>query len=126
MPFSVGEAINNLSDKLMTNGAVQTIVGNPFYSAFLISLILLLIILFIFRGTIEDDEDNPLWKLAIKSSIYMFIISTGVFFLYSKNLEIQKSEITRKSTFGGLFQDHRIGGGLEDAIVPVQIGSPEI
>lgn len=86
MPFEFKQAANFITNKFKDNKILGLFVRNPFYTALLISIIIVLVILFVFRNVDFEDEEEGLSKLSIRSGIYLLIIITAVQFFQNQAL----------------------------------------
>lgn len=106
MPFNVGESINYVSGKFVNAPIVRAVMKNPFYTAILIVMIIVLIILYVFRNVDFEGEDESLSKLVFRGSIYMLLVITAIQFLNNQIwLEDKKSSVSDegvKNIFGGV------------------------
>ena len=128
MPINVEEVERNLTEQISSVPIVKRIIINPLFTAITITIILLVIIMFIFKDA-EVDENTSLFKLSVRTSIYAFIFISGLLFLNNYHL---KEEIISKTKsgameelFGGI---DKIGEGtLADKadLVPVTLTIPK-
>lgn len=137
MPFEIGKAINSMADTLISAPMVETIAKNPIYTAFVITFIIVLIVLFIFR---DVESDESLLSLCLRSGFYIFILLTGALLVHNKALMMETSGTIKGSEVAGVFDrqggysgvviggnDHgergerNNSGTMEDAIIPVQV-----
>lgn len=81
MPFTLETFINDL---LNSTGA-NSVFNNPIYTAVLVALVIMLIIYFMYRDMV--DEDEPFWPVLIRSGIYIMLVTLGALFLHFKNLD---------------------------------------
>jgi hypothetical protein len=72
-----------LSD-ITSSKTVNTLFNNPIWSSLLIAIIILIIIYFIFQGTI--DEEYSFWTLWFKAAIYITLTTFSVIFLHYKTV----------------------------------------
>lgn len=113
MPFNVGESVNYVSGKFISAPIVQTVMKNPFYTAILIVLIIVLIILYVFRNVDFEESDESLGKLVLRGSIYMLLVITAIQFLNNRIwLDDKKHSMTDegvKTVFGGIEKPSGMG-----------------
>lgn len=107
MTFSIGEVINSLTSKALSLPIVTTVFNNPIYTAILMTLCVILVIIL----TLSDNDVSDL----IKSSFWLFIIFTGIIFLHNKILRSSKEAV---STNIDLFTV-KSGGSLTDETVNI-------
>ncbi len=81
MGWSIEKMIMDVSNSTSLNG----IFNNPIYTAVLIVFIIAVIIVFMFRPSIDPDE--PFWNLLFRYSIYSFLPIISIVFIHYKNLE---------------------------------------
>lgn len=81
MPINISESVNNIAGKIGGNKIISKTFSNPFYTALLISIVIFLIILFVFRNVEIDDDSESLTKLAFRGSVYALILLTGIQFM---------------------------------------------
>lgn len=132
MPLEIGEAINSMADKITSAPVLENIARNPIYTGLLVTFIIVLIIMFVFR---DVDTDEGLLSLCLRSGFYIFIILTGVLFIHNKLLMKETSSISKDSEVASVFgQGETYSGivnpnvppsrhttGIEDSIIPVQV-----
>ena len=74
MTFEVGRTINQFTDSLVSNAAVNTIFRNPIYTALLLAFLIVILVIIINFG----DEPTPI--LALRAGFYIFVVlSVGIF-----------------------------------------------
>ncbi len=83
MPFDLSETINYFADKALEMPAPRWIASNPIYTAMLLTVCVIIIVMIVYRDV--DTEESAL-TLAIRSSLYVFVLTTTIIFLYSKML----------------------------------------
>jgi hypothetical protein len=135
MPISIQGIINYFSGKLTDTPVLKKITKNPIYTALLITFIIVIIVIVIFRDV--DTGDESLSKLAIRTGIYSFIFVVFVQFLQNHNImtELKKGAGSEYiddvfNTTGGIGLTPRRGGekppqiALVDAPVDVPVSVP--
>lgn len=126
MPFNVGESINEIADSLLRAPIVISIAQNPIYTSFAITLIVVLIIMFIFR---DVDADESLLVMCLRSGFWIFIMLVGTLFIHNKVLMNEHSNTLKTGQYEEVINANYIGEPgtrssiLEDNIVPVQINT---
>jgi hypothetical protein len=78
--FEFSRAINNIADRIVSVPGFGRIIKNPIYTALLITVCIILIILYIFRNAETVDS---LIITALRGGFYIFIFLTGVIFLHN-------------------------------------------
>ncbi len=130
MPLEIGEAINSMADRLTNAPLVEEIARNPIYTALLVTFVVVLIIMFVFR---DAETDDGLLSLCLRSGFYIFVVLVGVLFIHNKILMKETSSVARNSevasvftgkgeTYSGLQHPNiPVQTGIEDSIIPVQV-----
>lgn len=103
MPFDAQHALNNLGEKVSSAPLVKNIVKNPFYTAILISVIIVMTVLFVFRNAKFESEDS-LFRLAVRSGIYSLLFVTVVQFLQNQNVIDAANAGKRSSKIDEVFE----------------------
>lgn len=123
MPFDVGESINNIADTFLRAPIVNTVAKNPIYTALLITFMVMLTIMFVFR---DADTEESLLVLCLRSGFWIFLMMLGTLFLHNKVL-VQEQDIADKNVaYDGVFNggyDTVTPSILEDYVVPVTINT---
>ncbi len=82
MPLNVQDLVDQSSDKLLGN---KSILSSSIYTAFIITLILLILTWLTLKGEIEVVyDDTSLLVLLFKSSVWGFLISIITLFLHDR------------------------------------------
>jgi hypothetical protein len=84
MPVSIQVITTYISDKLTDTPILKKVTKNPIYTALLITFIIVIIVIVIFRDV--DTGDESLSKLAVRTGIYSFIFVVFVQFLQNHNI----------------------------------------
>ena len=123
MPFDVGESINYIADAFLRAPFVHGTAKNPIYTAMLVTLILVLIIMFIFRGA---DTEDPLLTMALRSGFWIFLALAGVLFLHDKILLQDASAHERDEAAEKIFAatSAPTSSVYRESLVPVQVPVP--
>jgi|SRR5581483_1833021 len=115
MPFSVSEGVDYTANKVAGLPFVSTMVSNPFYTAFLLAIIVVLTILWVFR----DAEVDGLWKLSLRAGVYVLFLTTGVMYLHNRSLMEDVHKGAADSKLDRVFD---ISGGRDDVeMVPIPV-----
>lgn len=118
MPFEIAEIINK-TEKLLEAPIVHTIAKNPIYTAFIITVIIILIILFVFR---DAETDDHLVVMSLRAGFWIFISMVGAIFLHNKVLATEVDHSMKIGAFDDVFKGPSIGS-MEDFVVPVNINT---
>jgi len=131
MTFKVGDFINSIGDKLYNSSTVFRIANNPLYTALCITIVIILIIYFVFRNISESDDS--VFTISLKSGVYIFVLLIGAIFIHSKVLtkdvgaKVGSSEVAEVFAQDGAYsglnaENFSIKGDMvEDQLVPVNI-----
>ena len=117
MSFDIGEYINTLSDRLLTAPIVMKIARNPIYTAVTIVFIILLVIMFVWRGV--DAQDY--WSLLMRTGFWLVIMLTGVIFIHNRVLSCEYAAAAKSDEMMRIFGQ---GEMLDDNVMPVNISLP--
>jgi hypothetical protein len=129
MPVDVGETINYFADAFLKAPLVNSIARNPIYTALLVTFIIVLIVMFIFR---DAETDESLLIICLRAGFWVFFMMLGVLFLHNKVLIEDTNGATRNSAYENVFNGGYSGvtlpgdsipASLEDSIVPVHINT---
>jgi hypothetical protein len=102
MPFNVGEVINGFADSVLKAPIVGTIAANPIYTAMLITLIVVLIVMFAFR---EADTTESLLVICLRSGFWIFLLLTSILFVHNKVLTQDHHEDIRSESYKRIFNN---------------------
>jgi hypothetical protein len=117
MPFEVGEAINAASDTLLRAPIVSTIANSPIYTAMMITFIIMLIIMFVFR---DADTEETLFIMALRTGFWSFLTTLTIMFLHNKVLSREIQTYERDSDISNVFSSTIVPTGVGvDNIVPI-------
>jgi len=84
MPFDIKESSLGAINYIGGNKIIQCFISNPFYTALLIAIIIILTILFVFRNVDFSNEEESLTKLSIRTGIYIFLFTICIQFLQNQ------------------------------------------
>lgn len=128
MPIDIGESINSIADSILNAPIVRTVVSNPIYTALVITFVIVLIIMFIFR---DADTEESLLVMCMRSGFWVFVMLIGTLFLHNKVLGAEITAGTSdknytdvfKSNYSGVTQDGHLRDSLMNGdVVPVLVG----
>lgn len=127
MPIDIGESINSIADSFLKAPIVHSIAVNPIYTALMLTFVIILVIMFVFR---DADTDESLLIMSLRGGFWIFIMLIGVLFLHNKVLgnEIIDNSANKayNDTFNGGYsgivrEGEMPSGILSDSLVPVTI-----
>jgi hypothetical protein len=78
--FEIATAINDFADKITSIPGISKIVNNPIYTALLITVIIMLVIAYIFRNA---ETDDPLFTMVLRGGFYVFMFMTAIIFFHN-------------------------------------------
>lgn len=106
MPFEVGRAINQFTDSLVSNTAINTIFRNPIYTALLLAFLIVILVVIINFG----DEPTPI--LALRAGFYIFVVLSVGIFLNNKLLMRDSTSVVDDSLVQKAFMENDFSGGI--------------
>jgi hypothetical protein len=125
MPLEVGETINKLADKFMSAPAIMSVAKNPIYTALMITFIIVLLVMFIFRN-VETEES--LLTMCLRTGFWVFILLVGTLFIHNKVLMTESFDSSEQEKIDQVF--NRIGANelnynnnIDDSFIPVNINT---
>ncbi len=117
MPLEVGATINAASDAFIRAPIVLTVASSPIYTAIMITVIIMLIILFVFR---DADTDEALFIMALRSGFWSFLATLTIIFLHNKILSREVRSYEQDSAMSNVFNSNVAPSGISgDIVVPV-------
>jgi hypothetical protein len=122
------DTINNGIKKITNNAILDTIFGSPLWSGLIISFVIAIIALFIFKDSTADNK--TVCMNALKVFLYGSIASVGIGYISSSKLTTVKEKEHANTKTDEIHKDvlmfnrktgvgENIIGGLEDAFIPV-------
>lgn len=115
MTFEVGETINQIVDAFLRAPVIYSIARNPIYTALVITLIILLIVAFIFR---DIDSDECLLVMTLRTGFWVFIMMLGVIMVHNRVLTGEDLREKRNKSYEEVFGSSA-GVQLDSDFVPV-------
>lgn len=129
MPLDIGESINYMADLFLKAPIINTIATNPIYTAMVITFIVMLIVMVVFR---DAETEEPLLKMILGCGFWVFLSTLTILFLHNKILTEEKDVVGKNEAYDGVFGGNYSGavttGGdsnptLEDSIVPIHLNA---
>jgi hypothetical protein len=117
MPFEVGEFVNNTVDYFKNAPLVRGAARNPFYTAALITLILALIVAFVFRN-VDIDSDDSFTTLILRVGFYGLITSSIIMYIHNSALVNEIKAKSKNNTLEDIFGGGPIGHEDDVIMVP--------
>lgn len=115
MTFDVGEVINYMIDGFLRAPIVNTIAKNPIYTALVITAIIMIIIMIIFR---DIDADETLFTMTLRSGFWIFIMMLGILMIHNRVLGSESQSKNVDGQYDRVFTPSA-AGRLESDFVPV-------
>ncbi len=124
MPFDIGETINAGAKAFLRAPIVNTIAKNPVYTALMITFIIMLIIMVIFR---DADTEESLLVMSLRSGFWGFLLTLTIIFLHDTVLwqDIRHTEQSAAidNVFNGGYNGKLADETSGESIVPVIINT---
>jgi hypothetical protein len=115
MTFDIGESINEIADVILAAPIVNTIASNPIYTALVMTLVVVLLIMIIFR---DVDSDESMLTLLLRGGFWIFTALCGIIFLHNKVLTQDNIKTESNDAMTDVFKG-AYNGEVEDAFVPI-------
>lgn len=121
MVFEVKESARNFMNYIGGNPFIVSFIKNPFYTAILITVILILVIIFVFRNA-EIGGSESLTILALRTGVYSLLLITGIQFLQNQYVINEFNGANREKVLETVFDTkdinkmmhEKVGGGRVD------------
>lgn len=125
MPFSLGTFFTDVANSTTFN----SVVNNPIYSALIITLLILVIIYFMYRDA-YDDSEGSFWTTFIRSGIYILLVNLAMVYLHYNNQEREYEKRSQERVVTQLVEGttKTTGAGMpanETVIMPRTVGRGE-
>jgi hypothetical protein len=120
MTFEVGEMLNYLTDAFLKAPIVNTIAKNPIYTALVVTLAVILIIMLIFR---DIEADETVLTMALRTGFWVFLMLLGVLMIHNRVLFAESNQSSRDGQYDHVFTQSKVGQ-FEPDFVPVQPQQP--
>lgn len=122
MVFEVKESARNFMNYIGGSPFISAFIKNPFYTALLITFILILVIIFVFRNA-EISGNESLTILALRTGVYSLLLITGIQFLQNQYVINELKDAGKEKVLDTVFDTKdinkmmqgKIGGGRIDA-----------
>lgn len=122
MVFEVKESARNFMNSIGGNPFIVSFIKNPFYTAILITVILVLVIIFVFRNA-EIGGDESLTILALRTGVYSLLLITGIQFLQNQYVITEFKNANKEKILETVFDtkdinkmmSEKLGGGRVDS-----------
>jgi hypothetical protein len=105
MPFNIGDGAAYIGNSLTNNAFIRGFIKNPFYTGILITIIIVLIILIVFRNIDFSGEDDTLSTLALRVGVYSLFVVTAIQFLQNQYVINEMREVRQSRTVHDVFKD---------------------
>jgi hypothetical protein len=118
--FSLGNAVNSAADWACSAPVICGIVGNPVYTALLITALAAVVVMALYTSAVQRGGV----KRAARAVIYVFLLVTAVTFVhhYAMRREMRSSEQQRgvREVFSGIRENRSLGAGGAFPVLPEQ------
>ena len=118
--FSLGNAVNSAADWACSAPVICGIVGNPVYTALLITALAAVVVMALYTSAVQRGGV----KRAARAVIYVFLLVTAVTFVhhYAMRREMRSSEQQRgvREVFSGIRENRSLGAGNAFPVLPEQ------
>lgn len=112
MPIIIKDTLNSFTEIVGGCPLSKTILSNPIYTAAILALLCMILTFIIFRE--EEIDDKTL--LILRLTIYMFLGSMAVLYLYNNKVLKEFNMISTDSTADRIFSSVKSGAGANNAI----------
>ncbi|QYB17549.1 hypothetical protein PV-S19_0185 [Pacmanvirus S19] len=122
MPFEFGKTFNEFCDSFLKFPAVDKIARNPIYTALMITFIIMIIILIIFR---DVESDESLLIMCLRAGFWTSLITMGLLFLHDKVLTVDNQYDTKNAAYDNVFTGSfdPTSTLFNDEVVPVRVNT---
>lgn len=115
MVFEFKESTRNFMSWVGGNAIIGSFIKNPFYTAILITIIIMLMIIFVFRNA-EIESNESLTILALRTGIYSLLIITGIQFLQNQYVLNEVQNSGKETVLTTLFDTKDINKMMHDKV----------
>ena len=116
MTFEVGEMLNYLTDAFLKAPIVGAIAKNPIYTALVVTLMVVLIVMMIFR---DIEADETVLTMSLRAGFWVFLMLLGVLMINNRVLTTESHQYQKDGHYEQLFTPSAVGR-FENDFVPVQ------
>lgn len=127
MPFNVGQAIDNTTNKVVSTPGFERLFKSPLSTAIVLTIIIVLVVMFTFR---EATTEEPLLTLGIRAGFYIFFISLIVLIPHNKVLIQDLNKVNENSEISKIIDGSYSGivangetkiPSFEESVIPVHV-----
>jgi len=115
MPFEFGEFVNYLVDSLLNAPIVHTVANNPIYTSLLMTFVIVLIILFVFRDATTDES---LFTMSLRAGFWILILLVGTLVIHNRVLGFETENKQNTGRYADVFSGAH---AVDTDVVPVRI-----
>lgn len=115
MTFEVGVTINQFIDSFLRAPLIYSIARNPIYTALVITLIILLIVAFVFK---DIDSDESLLVMTLRTGFWVFVMLLGVLMIHNRVLSGEDLREKRNGSYDAVFGS-AVGAKLDTEFIPI-------
>lgn len=117
------QLLSNIGDLVSKAPIVGAVAKNPFYTAVLICLILVFVVIVVFRNI--DTGDEPKWRLAMRVGVYSLIFVTAIQFLQNQYVFKQCAAKSTGDRTAEVFETKHVGGFDDKVNIKPQVRSSD-
>jgi phosphatidylglycerophosphate synthase len=118
MPFEFGATINYFTDVFLRAPIIHTIAKNPIYTALLITFIIMIIIIFIFR---DAETEETLLTMSMRAGFWIFLMMLGILMVHNRVLIDENKAESKSAAYDGVFSGAYDNQGLTGAPIPASM-----
>lgn len=116
MTFEVGEVINYIIDGFLNAPIVNSIAKNPIYTALVVTLMVVVLILIIFR---DIEADETVLTMSLRTGFWVFLMLIGVLMIHNRVLAAETGQHQKNGAYDSVFTPSA-ASKLESDYMPVQ------
>lgn len=132
MPINFAETINGFADKLLNLPILDSAISNPFYMAICISILIIVIVMFIFWDSLIDQHSSneSLLTMSMRVGVWSFFVLTGFLYLYNKKTIDETENATKNALYDEVFKDTSVQNSnplpVSTEYQPINIEQPSL
>jgi hypothetical protein len=100
MSLEIGITVNKIADGFLKAPIVHKIAKNPIYTALLITFIIIIIIMWVFR---DAETEDTLLTMGLRGGFWIFLMLIGTLIIHNRVLGIEINEIEKDKAYEGVF-----------------------
>jgi hypothetical protein len=108
--------LNYLTDAFLKAPIVGTIAKNPIYTALVVTLMVVLIVMMIFR---DIEADETVLTMSLRAGFWVFLMLLSVLMIHNRVLTAESHQYQKDGHYEQLFTPSKVGR-FENDFVPIQ------